>query len=355
MSDNYYSVLGCTNQSSVDDIKKAYKKLALLHHPDKNNGNDEMFKKISEAYSVLSDPEKKTNYDRFGSADGPSFERQGGPHPFSFGGFENFFGGGFPFGGAHSFSFQHQHQPQNVVKKCSDIQTKVEISLQDVFTGFSTFHTFNQKVGCSCVSICKKCAGKGKINIVRDLGIIKQSFQIDCPDCSSTGIKQNPSCKDCGGSGYKLVEKKIRVNGPRGLNTGSTLTLPKGGEQPSLNIPNMQPGDLLITLSVREHPTLIREDNNLVFKAEISWIDSICGTKIDIPLFDEVLQLNTHSFGVVYPDKKYSISNKGLFDVNGNRGDLYLYFTIKQPNLSEDSCKKVREYLSSLLLDEKEA
>lgn len=354
MSDNYYSILGCTKGSSSDEIKKSYKKLALLHHPDKNNGNDEMFKKINEAYSVLSEPEKKERYDRFGSADANPFERQGHGHGsnFPFGGFEHFFSGGFPFGGGQSFSFHSNHQTrETIVKKCSNIQITLDITLENVFSGFSILHTFDQKNGCKCMSICGKCRGKGVIHIVHDLGMIKQTFQTNCPDCSGSGLKGRHDCNDCSGSGYSIIKKQIKINGPKGLDNGHTLTLPRGGEQPSSNAPHMQPGDLLITLSVKEHSLFKREGKNLIFKTDCSWIDSICGKEIDIPLFEEPFTMNTQEFGILYPDKKYTISNKGLYDVNGNRGDLYIYFTIIQPNIPKEKCNELREHLSTFLND----
>lgn len=342
MSNDYYSILGCSKGATADEIKKAYKKLALLHHPDKTNGNDEMFKKINEAYSVLSEPEKKENYDRFGSADRPHFERHASGFPF--GGFEQFFGGGFPFGGGNPF-----HQSNHIPKKCENIQIKVDITLEDIVNGFSMLHTFSQKNGCKCVAHCPNCRGQGKINIIRDFGMIKQSFQANCPDCNGKGSKGNQGCTDCKGSGHTIIQKQIKINGPKGLDEGHTLTLARGGEQPSPNMHGTQPGDLLITLSIKEHPIFKREGRNLIFKTECSWIDSVCGKEIEIPLFGEPFILQTSAFGILYPDKKYTISNKGLPDVHGNKGELYIYFTIIQPNIPQEKSVKLKEFLSSLL------
>lgn len=343
MSTDYYSTLGCNKQSSQDDIKKAYKKLALLHHPDKNNGNDDMFKKINEAYSVLSDSEKKSNYDRFGSANAPQMQ-----NPFSH--FESFFSqGGFSFGGGPSFSFHsNMHQP-SVNRKIETLTITVDITLEDVFHGFSILHTFDQPVGCDCVSPCNQCRGQGILNVIRDLGIVRQATQVICPTCNRTGIQKHSDCKTCNGSGKNMSKKQIRVNGPKGLNNGHSLTLRNGGEQPSKHITGVQPGDLLITIRVKEHSIFTRQDNHLIYTHEMDWIDSICGKEISIPLFDEPFPLDTTDFGILYPDKKYTVSNKGLFDVNGGRGELHVYFKIKQPNIPQEKLKQLREAITNCL------
>jgi len=343
-SDDLYNILGCNKQSTPDEIKKAYKKLALHHHPDKNNGNDDMFKKINEAYSVLSNPEKKSNYDRFGSADEP----RGGGHPFQ--DFQSFFSGGFPFH-FNQFNAGGRQPHRQSSRKCSNLQLTIDITLEDVFNGVSILHTYDQPVGCNCVTVCSQCRGQGVIMVIQQMGMMRQSIQMDCNICSKKGFQPVHNCELCKGKGQQMVKKQIKINGPRGLDTGNSITLQGGGEKPPPHMNNiyLQPGDLQITLNVKEHPTFKRQGNNLVYTHTLDWIDSVCGKEIQIPLFDGPFVMQTNDFGIVYPTKTYTIANKGLFDTQNIRGELHIQFTINQPIITSEQSVLLREAIKKCI------
>lgn len=333
MTKDYYAILGCSRNSSSDEIKKQFKKMALQHHPDKNNGNDEKFKEINEAYSILNDTEKKAKYDN--------------PNPF---------GGGHPFeemfGNHFSFQFhQRQRHPQRQREKRQrkDIDLDVTISLEEAFFGFNKITSYTQPRDCECIHNCHDCNGIGKRIIVHQTGFMQQILEIDCDVCKCTGFTSSTNCTECSGIGRKEVKKDIRIASAPGVKHKAMMTVKGSGEQPHEKTGDI-PGNLKVIINILPHVRFVRENDDLLYSTEIEWIDSICGTIINIPLFDDLAyQYNIGKFGQIYSDKIYTIVEKGFTSEDKKRGDLKIQFKIKEQVLNLEQKQKLRNFITSEL------
>jgi molecular chaperone DnaJ len=337
MSTDYYKILEINKNASQDDIKAAYKKLALKHHPDKNNGKDDMFKSISEAYSTLGDPEKRKQYDT------PSSSQ----HQHSF-----FNMGGMPFG--FNFNFQMpQVNKTNLqkVKKENDINIILPITLEESFFGFEKILIIDQPNYCICSISCPHCNGVGHVQLIQNLGILKHTINVACNQCLTRGYIFDSKCENCSGSGKNIIKKTIKINSPPGTEDSVTLKLEKGGDQPLKDSINT-PGDIIIKISIDKHPIFTRDKLNLKFNTSINLIDSICGTDISIPLFNETnFKINTSTFGIVYPLKEYILKDKGFSEPTNptKKGDLIITFDIIDPKLNEKQKTQLKSYFENVI------
>ena len=358
---DYYEVLGVDKSASADEIKKAYRKLAVKYHPDKNPGDkeaEEKFKEAAEAYSILSDADKKAKYDQFGHAGvdgaGPDFS----------GGFGNLndilndlfggaFGGGFGgFSGFGGFGGGRGGQQQRVYRG-RDIRVRVKLTLEEIAKGVEKEISIEKSVPCpdcggrgaknsSDVRTCSACNGTGQVQRVVNSFLGQTVTYSTCQQCGGEGkIITNP-CRNCGGSGLVRKRETIRVKIPAGVEAGMQLTIQGEGHAAKNNGIN---GDLLVVIEEQEHPNLKRDGNNLYYTKIISMPDAILGAEVEIQCLDGPYKIKvdagTQSGTVV------RLKNKGLPTVNGygGTGDLYVKFAVWIPKKLDREEKAVIESL----------
>ena len=349
---DYYEVLGVSKTASDDEIKKAFRTLAKKYHPDMHPGDkecEEKFKEAQEAYAVLSDAEKRKQYDQFGHAafDGTG----GGAGGFDFSGmdmgdifgdiFGDFFGGG------------SRRRANDGPMKGSNLRTSVRITFEEAIFGCEkeiemvlkdechTCHGTGAKPG-TTPETCPKCGGKGKVVFTQQsfFGTV-QNVQT-CPDCGGSGKIIKDKCPDCRGTGYIASKKKIQVSIPAGIDNGQSVRIREKGE-PGIN--GGPRGDLLVEVVVSRHPTLQRQDMNIYSTAQISFAQAALGGEIRIHTVDgDVLyevkpgtQTNTRIRlkGKGVP----SLRNKSL------RGDHYVDLVVQTPTgLSADAKEALRQF-----------
>jgi DnaJ-class molecular chaperone len=351
MGDNYklYSILGVEKNDSIETIKKAYKKLAFTYHPDKNKGNIEAenkFKEISNAYNILNNEEEKQRYDMCGDKNynnGSDNNTGGSRNPHDI--FEAFFGGGGAGGfGNHfeeeMFGFGGQNKKQN---KAPSFHRVFSLTLDDIYNGVKKDLTIILKKYCSeCHTSCPDCGGKGMTHQIRNMGIMQTVFQVRCNKCEGQGsiIKGKSGCTVCKGDGVFNKEKKATLIIPKGVDESYRTAFPELGEQPKTK--NTIPGDLIITIEIVEHKDFDRKGNDLYYKYDISFINSIIGENITIPYFKESIKINTVIFGVLSNGKNYLIEGKGMPILNtSNKGNMYIVFNITYPKIK--NTEKVEE------------
>jgi molecular chaperone DnaJ len=341
---DYYEVLGVSREAGGDEIKKAYRKLAMENHPDRNPGDheaEERFKEAAEAYEVLRDREKRQIYDQFGHAglEGSGFRGFSGFDDIfsSFGDiFEDFFG----FGGRRG---------RNRARQGSSLRYDLELGLEEAFYGKEEEIVFNKWTGCDVCrgsglkpgsepQVCGTCQGQGQV--IRSQGF----FQISttCPSCRGEGRIITDPCIECGGKGKIESERKITVKIPAGVDTGSQLRL-RGEGEPGEN--GGPPGDLFVVIHVREHEFLKREGDHLYCEIPISFTQAALGETIKIPMLGEEKEQSVKIHSGAQPGEILSLSGKGMPSLrNGRRGDLFVKVIVKIP---KKLTQKQRELLET--------
>ena len=357
---DYYEVLGLTKGASVDEIKSAYRKLALKWHPDKwVTGTDaekktaeEKFKEASEAYSVLSDPDKKAKYDQFGHAgvDGQT----GG---FDFSGFNlndllnNIFGGGFSGFGGFGGGFGGG-QPRERVYRGRDIRTRVRLTLDEIARGCEKEVTIERNEACpecggkgaknaSDIQTCPDCHGTGQVQRVSN-GFFGQTISYSpCPRCGGEGKIVKNACRNCGGTGLVRRKATVKVTIPPGVEEGMQLSV-RGAGHAAKN--NGVSGDLLVVIEEIPHPQLKRDGKNLFYTHILSVADAMLGTEIAVPCLDGPYKVKvepgTQSGSVI------RLRGRGLSAVKGygsGTGDLYVKFIVWIPRKLSRSEKDMLE------------
>jgi len=332
---DFYEILGVNKSSSPEQIKSAYRKLAVKHHPDKNPGDkvsEDKFKEASEAYHILSDNERKQNYDNFGHA---AFENGGGRQSGGFGGFggadisdifEDFFG---DFGGSG------RGRGRNSNNRGSDLRYDLSIILEEAFTGkkqdikFSTTEKCNtckgngSKPGYS-PDRCTVCGGNGKVRSNQGFFTVQQT----CPQCAGSGDEITNPCNDCNGQGNKQASKKLSVTIPKGVNDGTKIRLAGKGEAGSRGSSN---GDLYLFINVSSHNLFKRSDENLFFECPISIADAALSTTIEIPTIDGGKAKIKIPEGT-QNGKQFRLKGKGMPYMRGSGyGDLYVQINTEVP------------------------
>lgn len=363
MTFKLYDLLGLNKNSnpSKGEIKKAYHKLAMEFHPDKNKGNaanENKFKEITNAYEVLSDDNKRRIYDQTGDEEFNNGE--GGGHPGRHGMnhdiFEHFFGGQrHPFGpfgrGGSGFGFEEEEDDNNT--DCKTVRKQMNISLNDAFYGINKNINIQIMKHChSCMQKCVNCNGKGIIKQVKNMGVFTQIFTGKCDRCTGEGVKlnSNTDCNQCKGQGSYKHDVTANLNVPKGVTNGHKLTFSGMGEQPKHA--NQKAGDLLLDIKIQDDNCLKREGNNLHYKHSISFVKSIVGCDISIPYFNDKIEINTKIFGVVHPGKKYMIEGKGMPIMNtSNKGNMFIEFDIQYPKIKQNKSMDELEILLKQTFD----
>jgi len=345
MSKDYYKILGVEKGASEDEIKKAYRKMAMQYHPDKNPDNPEAeakFKEAAEAYDTLSSPDKKANYDRYGS-NGP-----GGSYNGGFGGFnmDDIFSN---FGDIFGNAFNQRHGAQRPQSKGSNLRIKVSLTIDEILKGANKKIKYKRQEKCNTcdgkggndVRTCLPCNGSGHRTVVQNtpFGQIRQTAT--CPDCGGSGQQVHDKCKDCRGDGTILTEQTLDVNIPAGVSNGMQMNMPGYGNY----IRNGMPGDLHIVVEEIRDNSFVREGNNIIVEKTISVLDAIMGANLKVNTPHGEIPITIEP-GTEH-GKVLRISGRGIPDIQLGMGDLYIKVSIKIPKKIELDEQHILEKLKN--------
>lgn len=346
---DYYETLGVSKTSSLDEIKKKYKKLALKYHPDKNKeeGAEEKFKKISEAYAVLSDKEKRDVYDQFGhSGFDQRFSQEDIFRGFDF---ENIFRE-FGFGGSRGDIFESFFGGRRQ-RRARDLRFDLTINFEDAAFGVENKIKFRKKTRCNyCkgtgakdgkIIECRHCKGTGQLKRIQRtmFGIFQQV--IPCKYCNYTGEIPKTKCPECN-EGFINDIKELTISIPAGVDEGTRLRISEEGEESREGI-----GDLYVYISVKPHKMFERRDFDLYLNSDISPTQAVLGTEIKVPTLKEDMKIKIPSgtqSGTIF-----RIKNEGIQHLNSySKGDLYIKANIKTPSRLSSKEKKLYQDLAKL-------
>lgn len=350
---DYYEILGVERGVSEGDLKKAYRRVAMKHHPDRNPDNkesEEKFKEANEAYEVLSDPQKRAAYDQYGHAgvDGQSGMGGGGA---GFGNFSDIFGDVFGdiFGGAGG------GRGRGGPARGSDLRYTLDLSLEDAVKGTTVKIRVPTLVACkpchgsgakegSKPETCTTCGGHGQVRMQQGFFSVQQA----CPNCRGKGTLITDPCKECHGQGRIEETKTLSVKVPPGVDTGDRIRLSGEGEA---GLDGGPAGDLYVQVSVKEHEIFQREGKNLYCEVPISFVDAALGGEIEVPTLDGRVKLKVPEGSQT--GKLFRLRGKGVVPVRGGAsGDLLCRVVIETPvNLSAKQKELLREFNASMTGD----
>jgi molecular chaperone DnaJ len=359
---DYYEVLGVSKSATKDEIKKAYRKMAIKFHPDKNPDNkeaEEKFKEAAEAYDVLSDDDKRARYDRYGhqGVSGAGFGGGGGggmsmDDIFSHFGdifgdsgnpFESFFGGGGRRGGGARRT------------KGSNIRVKVKLNLSEIANGVTKKLKLKKDVECDtctgsgaansgAVQTCGTCGGAGQVRRVTNTFIGQMQTATTCPNCQGMGKVIVDKCKSCFGEGKVKGEEIVEINIPAGVRNDVQLSVAGKGNAARRGGIN---GDLIVVIEEEENEELTRDGNNVIYDLHLSFPDAALGVEIEVPTIDGKAKINIPAG--TQGGKIFRLKNKGIPDLNGyGRGDQLIHTNIWVPKtLNKQERKAIEELKGS--------
>ncbi|MBU1119454.1 molecular chaperone DnaJ [Patescibacteria group bacterium] len=358
MPNDHYNTLGVSKDASDDEIKKAYRKLAHKYHPDKKDGDEEKFKEINSAYQVLSDNQKRQQYDQYGQ----TFDQAGAP------------GGGAGFGGAQGFNANFEgfdfssifddffgggrRRSQSGAVQGSDIKVDLTISFKESYFGVKRDVSLYKRTSCeNChgngaepgtpIETCSTCNGAGKVTqqMQTVLGAFAQSKT--CPSCKGEGKKPKTPCTTCGGDGRVNADVDVSIAVPKGIADGQTIEIPGKGEA---GRSGGSPGNLYATVHVQKHKKLDRDGDDLVALLPISFTQAALGSAVELTYFDETLEV------AIEPGTQsgyiHRLSDKGFQNPSTGRvGDLRVHVNVVTPR---KLTKKEKELVKALQKEEGE-
>lgn len=361
---DYYEVLGVDRNASANDIKKAYRKLAIQYHPDRQHEKseaekkeaEEKFKEAAEAYSVLSDADKKARYDQFGheglGGAGNGFGGAGMDMNDIFSMFGDIFGGRGGFGGFGGFGGGGSAGARKF--RGSDQRVKVKLNLQEISTGVTKKFKLKKYVTCThcggsgaeggATETCPDCKGTGRVIRTQQSFFGMMRTEVDCPRCSGQGKIIKDKCKHCGGDGVVLGEEVVEVQIPAGVMDGMQLSMRGKGNAGKMNGVS---GDLLILVEEEKHPTLVRDENDLIYSLLLDIPTAALGGFAEIPTIDGKAKVTIDPG--TQPGKVLRLRGKGLPTLNGyGKGDIVVNISVYIPEtLSKDEKKEIENFRNS--------
>ena len=365
---DYYEVLGISKTATPEEMKKAYRKLALQYHPDRNPGNkeaEEKFKEAAEAYDVLSTPDKKAKYDRFGHAGmggdaGFGFDEMNMEDIISqvfnraFGGhFQGFTGGfGERFSGSFSSGGGGRHRQSRRVNRGSDLRVRVKLTLEEIAKGVEKKIKVRKKIACNtCDGIgaatkdayktCDTCRGSGHVVRVTNTFIGQMQQTTVCPTCSGEGRIITQKCKTCNGYGVVEGEEVISIRIPAGVENNMQLTL---GGKGNAAVHGGMNGDLIVLMEELEHPLFERAQSNLHYNQFVSMTEAVLGESIEVPTLDGKVRVKIEAG--TQSGKLLRLRGKGLPSINGyGTGDLIICINVWTPKTVTKEEKELLEKL----------
>lgn len=357
---DYYEVLGLSKGAGADDIKKAYRKTAMKFHPDRNPDDkqaEEKFKEAAEAYEVLSDPDKKARYDRYGHAgvdpNGGFSGRGGMTMDDIFSQFGDIFGdGGSPF---ESFFGGSRRSSSQRGQKGSNLRIKVSLSLEEIESGVTKKIKVKKQIRCdncsgsgakdsSSVKTCGTCGGSGYVRQVRSTFLGQMQTTTVCPGCSGSGKTITATCNSCRGEGRITDSETIEIEIPAGVEEGMQLSMRGKGNAGKNGGPN---GDLLINIEEKVHPHFSRDSKNIVYDLFLNFADAALGTNVEVPTLSGKVKIKVPSG--TQAGKIFRLRGKGLPSVQSyGKGDQLINVNIWTPKKLNDEEKAVLEKIRSL-------
>jgi len=343
---DYYEVLGVSKDVDASDLKKAYRREAMKHHPDRNPDDpkaEEKFKEANEAYEVLSDDQKRAAYDRFGHA---GVEGQGGGGGAGYSNFSDIFGDVFGdiFGGGGG--------RRGGPTRGSDLRYNLELNLEEAVKGTTTQIKVPTLVSCKTCSgsgakagskpvTCTTCGGHGQVRMQQGFFSVQQT----CPNCRGRGTIISDPCKTCHGQGRVEETKTLSVKVPAGVDTGDRIRLSGEGEAGDAGGP---PGDLYVQVHVREHPIFKREGADLYCEVPIDFVDAALGGELEVPTLDGRVKLKVPA--ETQTGKLFKLRGKGVTPVRGGGvGDLLCRVVVETPvNLTNKQKEMLRDFQASM-------
>lgn len=346
---DYYEILGVSRDASEQELKSAYRQMALKYHPDRNPQNaeaEEKFKEAAEAYSVLSDPQKRAAYDQYGHA-GVSGAASAGFDPSVFADFGDIFGDIFGFGDLFGSTARRRTRAQ----RGEDLRYDLELSFEDAVRGMSAeIQVPRQEVCHRCLgkgaepgdmATCPACRGRGET--VYQQGFL--SIRRTCPQCGGRGSIIRKACPQCRGRGHVFTEDRLKVNIPAGVDNGTRLRL-SGKGQAGIN--GGPPGDLYVFIRVQEHPIFERREKDLHCTIPINITQAVLGAEIEVPTLNGTQPLKIPEG--TQSGATFRLKHQGVPDVNSRgRGDLFVHVEVKIPTKLTREQRKLFEQLRETL------
>lgn len=352
-----YEILGVGKSSSQDEIKKAYRKIAMKFHPDKNPGDanaEQKFKEAAEAYSILKDSTKRSRYDQFGHAgvglgDTPGGQGYGGGFTHMsmddiFSQFGDIFGGRNPFedifGGGSS--------PGRAARRARDLRVSLELEPKDILDGVEKTIKIKRNETChTCTgsgakpgtqpSSCRQCGGSGQVRQVSRTFFGQSVVLTDCPVCQGEGVMVENPCTSCGGRGVVREEAKVKVKVPKGVSSGNYMSLEGQGHKGERG---MQPGDLLVHFEEKPHPYFTRNGNDNLIELNISLIQAIQGATLEIPTIEGKASIKVPAG--IQSGQILRMKGKGYPKLRGNlRGDQLVRIKVEIPKSVSGKAKRL--------------
>lgn len=362
---DYYEVLGVAKNATAEEIKKAYRKMAIKYHPDKNPGDkaaEEKFKEAAEAYDVLSNDEKRQRYDQFGHSMGPQGFPGGGAGAYGFSGggmsmddifsmFGDIFGGHMDMGGGFGGATGGRGRTHQRQRRGTDLRIRVKMTLEDIAKGVDKTLKIPTFVKCDhcngtgakdgvAFATCHTCHGTGSITQVQNSIFGAMQSQVVCPECEGSGKTITERCSYCNGEGIQRKDQQISFHIPAGVSDGMTLTVRGKGNAPRRGGVN---GDLLVVIEEVKHPELIRDGNDVIYNLMLDLPTAILGGSVEVPTIGGRARLKIAPG--TQPGKVLRLRGKGLPSQEGGTGDELINVMVYIPEKLSDSERSAVESL----------
>ena len=357
MAKDYYSILGVSREANQEEIKKAFRKLAHQYHPDKQGGDEAKFKEVNEAYQVLSNTEKRSQYDQYGS----TFEQAQSQGGFSgFDGFRDFSGFSQGFNGedlsdmfGDIFGMGGGRRGRARTKKGRDVAVDFTITLEEAATGIQKTIELDKLNTCEKCSgeghepdskqkTCPECKGQGRVTVTHNTILGSFATASTCPTCQGEGKKWEKECKNCQGTGRKKVKTKLEFKIPAGVNNGETIRLTSQGETGEKGA---QPGDLYVQITIKPHNHFKRHGYDLLSEEKISFSQAALGDKIKVSTLEGEVSLKIPAG--TQSGQVFKLKGKGIKRLQGfGSGDQFVTIKLETPTHLSHKQKKLFKELS---------